>query len=66
MGIVRGQRGKTMYNIYNIRLNSDTNFFDGLEWVIDGENGRMSYPGSWAQCTAVRYYRHGWNWDHRE
>ena len=53
-----------MYNVYNSRLNSNTKNFGGLEWVIDGECGRRNYPGTWAECKAIAYYKHGWNADH--
>lgn len=46
-------------NIYNMRLNGDTMNFGGLEWVVDGEIGRMNYPGCWAECTVRAYYRRG-------
>jgi len=46
-------------NIYDIHLNSNTYNFGGLEWVVDGDMGRMVYPGTWAECTARAYYRKG-------
>lgn len=48
------------YNVWDHHLNADTKNFGGLEWVIDGENGRRFYPGSWAECKAVRAYRDGY------
>jgi len=51
-------------NIYRVRMNTDTENFDGIEWIVDGEDGRRNYPGSWAECTAREYYHRGWNYDH--
>ena len=48
-----------LFNIYDVHLNADTQNFDGLEWVIDGELGRKTYPGSWAECTARSCYERG-------
>jgi hypothetical protein len=31
-----------------------------MEWVIDGDEGRQVYPGTWAECTAREYYQNGW------
>lgn len=53
-----------MNNIYDIHLNGNTHNFGGLEWVVDGSAGRMVYPGSWAECRAVEYYRRGWAHNH--
>ena len=55
---------KHNYNIYSVRLNADTHNFGGLEWIIDGENGRNNYPGTWAECTAREYYHKGWSCNH--
>ena len=53
-----------MYNIYDVRLNANTHNFGGLEWVVDGERGRDTFPGTWAECTAREYYSKGWAWNH--
>ena len=53
-----------MYNIYDVHLNADTRNFGGLEWVIDGERGRDTFPGTWAECKAREYYRRGWDYTH--
>ena len=57
-----GQRDKPR-NIYKIWLNADTQNFGGLEWIVDGEIGRMNYPGTWAECTVRAYYRRGLSYD---
>ena len=54
---------KDRYGIYNVRLNGDTMNFGGLEWVVDGEIGRMVYPGTWAECTVRQYYANGWKYN---
>ncbi len=54
----------TMYTIYDVKLNSRTFNFGGLEWVVDGEIGRMVYPGTWAECVVRTYYSNGWGSDH--
>lgn len=51
-------------NIWDVRLNGDTKNYGGLEWVIDGEDGRKTYPGCWAECKAREYYLRGWEVDH--
>ena len=48
-----------MYTIYEIHLNGNTKNFGGLEWIVDGERGRMNYPGTWAECTVPEYYASG-------
>ena len=50
---------KTIYNVYNVHLNTDTIFFGGKEWIIDGGNGRWSYPGDWDKSKAIEYYKKG-------
>ena len=50
--------------IWNVQMNANTFNFGGLEWVVDGEVGRMVYPGSWAECTVREYYRRGWSYIH--
>ena len=55
-----------MYNIYDIHLNYNTHAFDGLEWVVDGERGRDTFPGTWEKEKVIRYYRRGWSWYHVE
>lgn len=52
-----------MYNIYNTYLNSNTKNYDGLEWVIDGERGRWSYPGTYPREYCERLYRDGKSWE---
>lgn len=55
-----------MYTIWNAYLNKETFNFNGSEWVIDGELGRMVYPGNWEKSIALTYYSHGWGYDHEE
>lgn len=50
-------------NIYDLRLNGNTHNFGGLEWIVDGEIGRMNYPGTWAECTVRAYYHRGLAYD---
>jgi len=52
-----------MYVIWDIHLNGNTKNFGGLEWVVDGEYGRETYPGSWAECTVREHYREGRTFD---
>ena len=55
-----------MYGIYYVCLNSNTRNWGGLEWVIDGERGRDTFPGTWEKEKAIAYYRRGWAWTHEE
>ena len=50
--------------IWDIHLNGNTHNYGGLEWVVDGENGRKTYPGTWAECTVREYYAKGWKYNH--
>ena len=59
-------RDSPRYNIYSVRLNARTENFGGLEWIVDGNNGYMNYPGSWAECTVREYYHNGWGWNHEK
>lgn len=52
-----------MYNIWNCHNNAKTFDFDHSEWIIDGELGRCSYPGSWDVSDAMAHYRHGKTWN---
>ena len=54
------------YAVWHVYLNRDTFNFGGQEWVVDGECGRDTFPGSWPRDKAVRYYRNGWGFDHKE
>lgn len=47
------------YNIWNAYLNRNTKNWDGKEWVIDGEIGRMTYPGDLPLATVCEYYKNG-------
>lgn len=47
------------YTVWDCRLNANTMNFDGLEWVVDGERGRYTFPGSIPECLAVRLYANG-------
>lgn len=49
--------------IWNVHLNCDTYNFGGMEWVVDGEDGRRVYPGTWAECIVREYYQNGWPYD---
>lgn len=51
-----------MYTIYKSFLNTDTYNFDGLEWIIDGENGRYNYPGTYPEEYCKRLYAKGISW----
>lgn len=46
------------FNVYNSRLTSDTEFYDGLAWIIDGERGRRMYPGTWAEGYCIALYKY--------
>lgn len=50
-------------NIYNHYLNANTKNYDGLEWVIDGENGRYTYPGTYPVEYCKRLYMQGKSWE---
>ena len=53
-------------NIYSVGLVPSKNYqFGYLAWVVNGSIGRMSYPGSWAECTVREYYANGWRYNHR-
>lgn len=54
------------YAIYDVHLNRNTFNWGGCEWVVDGENGRDTYPGSWDEKKVRKYYRNGWNYKHEE
>ena len=54
------------YVIWNVHMNNDTLNFGGAEWVVDGELGRMVYPGVWDKSLACAYYAQGWGYDHKE
>lgn len=54
------------YCVWDLHLNKETFNFGGSEWVVDGELGRNFYPGEWPKEKAVRYYKNGWNYDHKE
>ena len=51
-----------MYTIYNSFLNTDTHNFNGSEWIIDGERGRDSYPGTYPKEYCERLYQKGISW----
>ena len=53
--------GKSGYNIYTMWLNSNTKNYDGCEWIVDGELGFRSYPGTWTPEMVREYYRNGWD-----
>lgn len=55
-----------MYTIWNVTRNTNTFNFGGAEWVVDGEIGRMVYPGHWDKSTVCTYYSHGWGHTHTE
>ena len=47
------------YGVYDVHINHNTKNFGGCEWIVDGENGRLNYPGSWTKEEAVEAYRRG-------
>lgn len=47
------------YNVWDCHYNSNTKNFGGLEWVVDGECGRKTFPGSMPECLAKRLYAEG-------
>ena len=49
-----------MWKIYFVWMNHLTKNFGGLEWVVEGENGTCTYPGTWTEETVREYYRNGW------
>ena len=50
---------KQKYNVWNLYMNTHTLNWDGKEWVVDGENGRWTYPGSLDVAAVVEYYGKG-------
>lgn len=54
------------YAIYDVHINRNTYNWGGCEWVVDGENGRDTYPGSWDEKKVRKYYRNGWSCDHAD
>ena len=51
-----------MYNVYNSFLNTNTHNFGGMEWIIDGENGKYNYPGTYPEEYCRRLYQKGISW----
>lgn len=51
-----------MYTICNSFLNTDAYNFNGSEWIIDGEHGRYSYPGTYPKEYCERLYQKGISW----
>ena len=45
------------YGVYDCHLNKNTKNWDGAEWVVDGEYGRMSYPTTMTKEQAIDAYR---------
>ena len=52
--------------IYDVFMNEEASRFGGAEWIVDGEIGRMIYPGNWDKSVACAYYAHGWAYSHEE
>lgn len=48
-----------MINLYDIHLNRETKNWGGSEWVVDGEDGRETYPGWIEKDDAKWLYRNG-------
>lgn len=46
--------------VFTMSMNTQTHFYGGSEWVVDGELGRRTYPGCWDMGTAVEYCRNDW------
>lgn len=47
------------WNVYSVMLNKETRNFGGIEWVVDGKNGRATYPGILRKEEARRLYQAG-------
>lgn len=47
------------WSVLDSHLNADTYNFGGLEWVVDGERGRLVYPGTLPECMVKRMYMEG-------
>lgn len=47
------------WNVYSVMLNKNTRNFGGIEWVVDGEYGRNTYPGILSKEEARRLYQEG-------
>lgn len=45
--------------IYDVHLNNRTHNFGGLEYVVDGEMGRWTYPATLPECLVRRLYNDG-------
>ena len=54
---------KSLHNIWRIHLNTQTQNWDGTEWIVDGDVGRMNYPGSLTVEAVCDYYRNGIAWE---
>ena len=54
------------YIIWDVFKSEKSNRFHGSEWIVDGEIGRMIYPGSWDKSVVCTYYAHGWSYSHKE
>ena len=52
--------------IYNVFKNETKSRFWKSEWIVDGEIGRMIYPGSWDKSVVCTYYANGWGHTHGE
>lgn len=47
------------YGIYDIRRNHNTRNWNGEEWVVDGERGIWTLPGTLTKEEAMQRYRYG-------
>ncbi|MBQ6679524.1 MAG: hypothetical protein IJM76_05820 [Lachnospiraceae bacterium] len=47
------------YSIYDVHLNAETRNYGGLEWVVDGELGRATYPADLSGMEVRALYRAG-------
>ena len=52
--------------IWDVFRNEKSHRFSGGEWIVDGEIGRMIYPGNWDKSVVCAYYAHGWGYSHED
>lgn len=47
------------YAVYDVRLTSETKYYNGLAYIIDGERGQRMFPGTWAENYCIALYKYG-------
>lgn len=47
------------YAVYDVRLTSETKYYNGLAYIIDGERGQRMFPGTWAKNYCIALYKYG-------